>query len=63
MKKLACRDLGTDCDNVEHGETSEEVKQKMMEHAKEVHPEKVENLTEEDSQMMGKLMDEKTKEE
>ncbi len=37
MLKLACRDLGMDCNHIITASTVEEMKQKAMEHAKEVH--------------------------
>lgn len=37
MKKLACRDVGIDCDFVITGETEEEVMQKGGEHGKKAH--------------------------
>ena len=60
MKKILCRDLGADCDFVAHGETSEEVKKNMMEHAMQAHPEAGDKMSPEE---MDKLMDEKMQEE
>jgi predicted small metal-binding protein len=37
MKKLACRDVGVNCNFVATGETEEEVMQKAGEHGKKVH--------------------------
>jgi predicted small metal-binding protein len=37
MYKMACRDLGMDCDAVLTGDTKDEVKQKAFAHAQEVH--------------------------
>jgi predicted small metal-binding protein len=37
MAQLACRDLGMNCDAVITGKTVDEVKQKAMQHAREVH--------------------------
>ena len=50
MKKLACRDVGIDCDFVAEGETTEEVLQKGMEHAKTSH-----NMT--DADMTPEMME------
>ncbi len=45
MKTLACSDLGAaECTFVASGETNEDVVQKMMEHAKAAHPEKMEQM-------------------
>lgn len=58
MKTLACKDMGApDCDFVATGETSEEVKQKMMEHAQNAHPEALENMTPEERDEKNKMMD------
>ena len=35
--KLACRDLGTTCPYVAHGETMEQLNADLAKHAKEVH--------------------------
>ncbi len=37
MFKLACRDLGQECDFVADGATKEEVMGKLMEHGKSMH--------------------------
>jgi predicted small metal-binding protein len=37
MKKLACRDVGIDCDFFVTGETEKEVMRKAKEHGKKVH--------------------------
>ncbi len=37
MHKLKCRDLGMDCDHVVTGESVQEVSDKAMQHAREVH--------------------------
>ena len=37
MKKLACRDLGLDCNYVVTGATEDEVMQKAGEHGKKAH--------------------------
>jgi predicted small metal-binding protein len=51
MKKLACRDLGGDCNFVATGETEDEVMQKAGEHGKKVHGFTDADLT----QMMAKM--------
>lgn len=60
MKTLNCRELGADCDYTAHGDTSEEVKKNMLEHAQATHPEAGADKTPEE---LDKLMDEKMKEE
>jgi len=55
MKTLSCKDLGTmECDFVAKGETEDEVVNSMMEHAKEMHPEKVGAMPEEEMKNMMK---------
>jgi len=44
MKTLSCKDLGAECAFVASGETNEEAMKKMMDHAKEAHPEKMEQM-------------------
>jgi predicted small metal-binding protein len=57
MKKLSCVDLGKpDCSFVAEGETNEDVKMKIMEHVKMVHPEVLQSTNEE---ALTKMMDEK----
>lgn len=46
MKTLSCEDLGIDDGYVAKGETEEEVLDKMMEHIKMKHAEKLENTSE-----------------
>ena len=45
MKKLACRDVGLDCDFVMEGVSEEEVLNKAQQHAYEVHAIKPEEMT------------------
>ena len=45
MKKLACRDVGLDCDFVVEGLSEEEVLNKAQQHAYEVHAIKPEEMT------------------
>jgi predicted small metal-binding protein len=47
MKKLACRDVGLDCDFVMEGVSEEEVLNKAQQHAYEVHAIKPEEMTSE----------------
>jgi predicted small metal-binding protein len=47
MKKLACRDVGLDCDFVVKGLSEEEVLNKAQQHAYEVHAIKPEEMTSE----------------
>ena len=62
MKKLACADLGTEnCPFVAEGETEEEVKGKMMSHAAELHPEKLEGLDDAKKAEMDQLMNDNIK--
>lgn len=64
MKKLACADLGMEnCPFVAAGESDEEVKGKMMAHAAEIHPEKLEGLDDAAKAEMDKLMNDNIKKE
>ena len=47
MKKLACRDVGLDCEFVVEGLSEEEVLNKAQQHAYEVHAIKPEEMTSE----------------
>ena len=47
MKKLACRDVGLDCDFVMERVSEEEVLNKAQQHAYEVHAIKPEEMTSE----------------
>jgi predicted small metal-binding protein len=47
MKKLACREVGLDCDFVMEGVSEEEVLNKAQQHAYEVHAIKPEEMTSE----------------
>ena len=44
MKTLSCQDMGVSCDFVAKAETDEEVIKMAMDHAKDVHPEKVKEM-------------------
>jgi len=59
MKSLKCSDLGSmECNFVATGETAEDVKKNMYEHAGQVHPDKLEKMTDEEKQQIDKKMDE-----
>lgn len=58
MMRLACKDMGTDCPFVAEGNSAEEVKAKMMDHAMADHKEMMDNMTEEEKDEMMKKMDE-----
>ena len=58
MKKLACKDLGgVTCSYVAEGETNEEVKGRMMNHAHAIHSDKLEGMSDEDKKEMDAKMD------
>ena len=44
MKILACRDMGVDCPFVAKGKTEEEVMKNSMEHAMNIHSDKVKQM-------------------
>jgi predicted small metal-binding protein len=47
MKRLACRDIGLDCDYIIKGETEEEIMKNAVQHAWEIHAIKPEEMTSE----------------
>jgi predicted small metal-binding protein len=47
MKRLACRDIGLDCDYIIKGETEEEIMKNAVQHAWEIHAIKPEEITSE----------------
>jgi predicted small metal-binding protein len=47
MKRLACRDVGLDCDYIIKGETEEEIMKNAVQHAWEIHAIKPEEMTSE----------------
>jgi len=59
MKKLSCKDMGTDCGFVATGNTAEEVKKKMMEHANMAHKDMMAGMSGQKKEEMMKMMDEK----
>jgi len=60
MKTLKCKDLdpSMNCDYEATGETNQEVIDKMFEHAKEVHVEKLQGMSEEEKNGMVQKMNE-----
>ena len=64
MKKLACRDMGMNCDFVAMGMTDEEVMQKLDEHGKATHPNELAEMAKTMStEQMGAMMKSKIKDE
>jgi predicted small metal-binding protein len=63
MKMLSCKDIGMSDDFVAKGATEDEVMDKMMVHAKEVHMDMMEGKSEEEMTDMKKMMKEKIKDE
>lgn len=57
MKKLSCKDLGMNDDFTATGETNNEVKRKMWEHAEKAHRDTVNSMTNEDKQELENEMD------
>ena len=57
MKNLACRDIGGECDFVASGETADEVKRAMYDHAGQTHPELLANMDEQEKEELEELMD------
>jgi predicted small metal-binding protein len=47
MKRLACRDIGLDCDYIIKGENEEEIMKNAVQHAWEIHAIKPEEMTSE----------------
>ena len=54
MKRLACHDIGLDCDYIIKGETEEEIMRNAVQHAWEIHAIKPEEMT---SEMKAKIKD------
>jgi predicted small metal-binding protein len=52
VKSIKCRDMGMDCGFVAEGETAEEVKAKLTEHAGTVHADMMASMSEEDTAKM-----------
>jgi len=63
MWKISCADLGdSSCHFEATGQTAEEAKQKLMEHAKAAHADKLAGMSEVDKASMMKMVDEKVHE-
>ena len=52
MKQFACKDLGMDCNFVASGETVDEVKMQVLEHAQIVHADVVRSMSSTPEQMV-----------
>lgn len=63
MKTLSCEDMGMSDGFVAKGETEDEVLDKMMMHAKEMHKDMMEGKSDEEMMEMKKMMKEKMKDE
>ncbi|OGI26726.1 MAG: hypothetical protein A2359_03570 [Candidatus Moranbacteria bacterium RIFOXYB1_FULL_43_19] len=63
MKTLSCQDMGMSDNFVAKGATEEEVMDKMMMHAKEMHKDMMEGKSDEEMMEMKKMMKEKMKDE
>ncbi|OGI29309.1 MAG: hypothetical protein A2288_02940 [Candidatus Moranbacteria bacterium RIFOXYA12_FULL_44_15] len=59
MMKLSCKAMGADCGYEATGETAEEVKNKMMEHAKMEHKDMLDKMSDSEKKEMMAKMDEK----
>lgn len=59
MKDLSCKEMGMDCAFRAEGETADEVKAKMLEHAAAVHADMLAGMSEEQKAEMMATMDEK----
>ena len=58
MKSLSCKDTMSDCDFVASGETADEVKKKMYEHAARDHKRILRNMSKEDKAKIDSIMNE-----
>ena len=57
--QLSCKDMGMEhCSFVAHGNTAEEVKEKLMDHVMHVHKDMMKAMSEEEKERMMKKMDE-----
>ena len=61
MLRVACKDLGLDCNFVATGATLAEVKQKTMMHIQEIHPEIFSRMSPEQMAEIEKIMESKIK--
>lgn len=57
MKELSCREMGGTCDFVARGQTADDVKQRMLAHARKDHPQMFESMTPEMQKQMQTRMD------
>ncbi|MEX2178205.1 MAG: DUF1059 domain-containing protein [Gemmatimonadaceae bacterium] len=57
MKEMGCRDLGGECDFIARGESNDDVKRRMFDHAATAHPEKLKDMTPETQRQMQERMD------
>jgi predicted small metal-binding protein len=57
MVSISCAELGGEgCDHKIEGETAEEVEKNLYEHAAEVHPDKVKDMSDEDKGKMHEMI-------
>lgn len=60
MMSLSCKDMGaTDCDYVAKGNSADEVKSKIMDHAMKDHKDMMDRMDSMEKEKMMKMMDEK----
>ncbi len=59
MKELSCSEMGIECAFRAEGETADEVKAKLLEHAAAEHADMLAGMTEEQKSEMMATMDEK----
>lgn len=59
MYKLSCKAMGKGCDFETEGSTTEEVKEKMMEHAMSEHKDMLDKMSQKEKDDMMMKMDEK----
>ena len=57
MKKLGCKDMGVACDFVATGETAEDVKKMLVDHAMKEHKDMFDKMSQEEKDGMMKKMD------
>lgn len=58
MKEITCKSLGSEnCDFVAKGETADELKQQMIAHAMQDHPDFLNNMSEEEKAKKMKMLD------
>jgi predicted small metal-binding protein len=59
MKELSCSEMGLECPFRAEGETADEVKAKLLEHAAAAHADMLAGMTDEQKAAMMATMDEK----